>query len=72
MLDMFGNAQWALGGDQKKQQNQSQLALLKFRKSFVFFAEKYRSRGGTSHHLSEMNLMFLESVEHREWEKLQS
>jgi hypothetical protein len=28
--------------------------------------------GGTSNHFSEIILIFLESVEHREWEKLQS
>jgi hypothetical protein len=36
--------------------------LYKFRKSFVFFAQKYRSTGSTSDHLSEMSFMSLESV----------
>ena len=42
--------------------------LYKFWKSFVFLDQKYRSRGSTSPYLSEMNLMFLESVDHREWD----
>ena len=42
--------------------------LYKFWESFVFLAQKYCSRGSTSPYLSEMNLMFLESVDHREWE----
>ena len=42
--------------------------LYKFWDSFVFSAQKYRSRGSTSPYLSEVNLMFMESVEHREWE----
>jgi hypothetical protein len=42
--------------------------LYKFWESFVFLAQKYHSRGGPSNHLSEIILMFLESVEHREWE----
>ena len=42
--------------------------LYKFRKSFVFLDQKYHSKGSTSPYLSEMNLMFLESVDYREWE----
>ena len=33
-----------------------------------FFAQKYRSTGSTSTYLSEIILMFLESVEYRKWE----
>ena len=46
--------------------------LYKLRKSFVFFAKKYRVWGSTYHDLSEMNLMFLESERYREWEQLVS
>ena len=39
-------------------------------KSFVFFALKHCSRGSTSNDISEMILRVVESVEHRQWEKL--
>ena len=45
---------------------------IRFLDPLYIFAKMYRSRGGTSHHPSETIFMFLESVEHREWEYLQS
>ena len=46
--------------------------LTKLVRFLTFFARKYHSWGKTSHHLSEKTLMFFPSIEHSEWEKLQS
>ena len=43
-------------------------SFIDFEDPLYFLVQKYRSKGSTSHYLSEMILMFLESVEHREWE----
>ena len=47
-------------------------SLYKVLKSFVFLGEKLRSRGSTSHHLSDLIFMFLESVDLKGWGQLES